>query len=72
MSPQLKEIVMAPHLPNTQHLGPDARQRFFHFALWRLVVVVPANSGSGNALRSTLPFGFSGKLSSTTIAEGIM
>ena len=34
--------------------------------------VPPLNSGSGNSLRSTLPFAFNGRLFSTMIADGIM
>ncbi|CAH0192102.1 hypothetical protein SRABI112_01673 [Pseudomonas mediterranea] len=37
MPAQLEEMIVPPHLPDTEHVSPQPRQRGFHLAQWRFV-----------------------------------
>ncbi len=56
---------------HVQQLAPDRRQQRFVFTLRRFIRRLALRPcGSGNARRSSLPFGDSGNAATTTQADG--
>ena len=69
---QREEVVVEADPPNPS-ISAKSEQRISSWGVrGARQVVVAVRSGAGSALRSSLPFGVSGRASSTTIAAGTM